>query len=175
MLMALVHAARVQTLQLVSFKDFKKLKTEFLFELTDHLKQNRPGHSINTISFKAYPPDRRLCLYTVLKEYLIRTKRLRGTHNNGKLLISYIIPYKNVTRDTISKWIKTVMLRSDINTTAHSVRAAATTKASVAAVPIKTILEKAGWAKESTFRKFYHKPIVTGKDSFQEAVLKHSH
>ncbi len=54
MLMALTQAARVQTLQLISVHCYKKLKTEFVFQLSEALKQNRPSCNIVSISFKAY-------------------------------------------------------------------------------------------------------------------------
>lgn len=176
MLMALTQAARVQTLQLISYTDYKKLKSEFVFKFDGLLKHNRPNHNINFISFKAYPPDRRLCIYTVLKEYLARTSNVRIDNNAKKLLLSYVKPYKNVTKDTISRWIKTVMYRSGINIAkygSHSVRAAAASKAKNSGVPVAVILEKAGWSSESTFAKFYDKAINTGRDPFQEGVLRH--
>ena len=176
MLMALIQAARVQTLQLISFIDYKKLKTEFVFKLDDLLKQNRPGCNIVFISLKAYPPDRRLCIYTVLKEYLSRTRTIRTVSNSNKLLLSYIKPYKNVTRDTISRWIKTVMCRSGIDTKiygSHSVRSASSSKAKVSGVPIATILERAGWSSESTFARFYSRKITSDRDQYQESVLRH--
>jgi hypothetical protein len=35
--------------------------------------QSRPGYRNQQIHLKAYSPDRRLCAFTVLKEYLYRT------------------------------------------------------------------------------------------------------
>jgi hypothetical protein len=78
---------------------------------------------------KAYPPDRRLCVFTVLKEYLYRTKLLHK--DSSKLLISYVKPHKDVSRDT-------VLHRSGIDTKiygAHSVRAASTSRARLKAIP----------------------------------------
>ena len=70
MLMALTQAARVQTLRLVTVTGCKKLKTEFVFQLSDSLKQSRHSCQLATLCLKAYPPDRRLCIYTVLKEFV---------------------------------------------------------------------------------------------------------
>jgi len=69
MLMGLTQAARVQTLHLVTVTGCKKLKTEFVFQLSDSFKQSRPSCKVATLCFRAYPPDRRLCIYTVLKEF----------------------------------------------------------------------------------------------------------
>lgn len=56
--------------------------------------------------------------------------------------------------------------------TAGSVRPAVASKAKVMAVPVECIMEKAGWSREITFAKYYNKHIVTGTDSFQDAVLE---
>ncbi|KAH3858563.1 hypothetical protein DPMN_101191 [Dreissena polymorpha] len=66
------------------------------------------------------------------------------------------------------------MMKSEINTEkygAHSVRAAATSKAKLLAVPISEIIEKEGWSKSSTFARYYDKEII-GKDKVADAVLK---
>ncbi|WAR17540.1 hypothetical protein MAR_032134, partial [Mya arenaria] len=123
----------------------------------------------------AYHPDRRLCIYTVLKEYLSRTSVLRHNGNSGNFFISYVKPHATVTRDTISRWIKTVMCRAGIHVKdfgLHSVRSAVTSKASTSAVPIADILAKAEWSRESTFRKFYNKPVLNKSDKFQEGILR---
>jgi hypothetical protein len=53
----------------------------------------------------------------------------------------------------------------------HSTRAAATSKAKTASVPIQDILNKAGWSSSRTFDKFYHKHIVSNEQTFATAVL----
>lgn len=173
MLLALVNAARVQTVHLLSTVGLKKLRSEFIVQFDSLLKQSRPSFDCSRVHLKAFPPDRRLCIYTVLKEYLKRTKPVRtGTEN--KLLISYVKPYQAVSRDTVTRWIKTVMLRSGIDTDiygAHSVRAATTSKAKFLAVPIADIMKKAGWSQASTFARFYDKEIDRG-EAVTKAILK---
>ena len=173
--MALIQAARVQTLHLITVSNYQKLKTEFVFQLDGCLKQSRPGFNSSVIVFQSYPPDRRLCISTVLKEYLNRTRKVRGKNANEKLLLSYIKPYKPVCRDTTSRWIRTVMCRSKIDITkysSHSVRSASVSKATYNAAPIKDVLEKAGWSNVGTFAKFYHKKIDNKEDKYQSAVLQ---
>ena len=176
MLMALTQAARVQTLQLITLDGCKKLKTEFVFRLNSLLKLSRTSCRASVLSFIAYPPDRRLCVYTVLKEYLFRARNVRKDDiDNKMLLVSYVKPYKPVTRDTISRWIKTVMMRSGINVSeygSHSVRAASTSKARSVCVPMKDILLRAGWSNVGTFAKFYDKEIHSQEDRFQAGVLQ---
>ena len=52
----------------------------------------------------------------------------------------------------------------------HSLRAASTSKAKREKVPINTILDTAGWTRESTFRAYYNKPVKEG-GKFGQAVL----
>ena len=46
-----------------------------------------------------------ICVLTTLKEYLVRTKALRGS-GKSQLLISYVKPYKPVRRDTVTRWVR---------------------------------------------------------------------
>ena len=171
MLIALTTAARVQSIHLLSVNSMVKGKNEFIFEFTSLLKQSRPGFKLSPIHMKAYPPDRRLCIYFVLKEYLSRTKHLRKCNS---LLISYVKPHETVSKDSIARWIKTIMQRAGIDVlkfSAHSVRSACTSKAKQNLVPIEEILKTAGWSKVGTFAKFYDKEI-SNKKKFDTAVLR---
>ena len=110
-----------------------------------------------------------------LKTYLSRTEKFRSVENQSeKLLISLIKPHKNVTKDTIARWIRTVLHMSGVNIakySAGSVRPAAASKDKAMAVPITHIMVKTGWSRETTFAKYYDKDIVSKCDIFQEAVL----
>lgn len=173
MLIALTNATRVQTVHMLSIDSMEKLKSEFIFHMNDLIKQSRPGYRNPDIVLKAYPPDRRLCVYTVLKEYLKRTSPLRL--DTQKLILSYIKPFKPVSTGTISRWIKTIMCQSGINTdifTAHSTRAASTSKAKNNNVPINEILLRAGWSSVKTFATFYDKKVEVSKHVFSDSVLK---
>ena len=52
----------------------------------------------------------------------------------------------------------------------HSTRAASISAASNASVSLDDILHTAGWSSESTFAKFYKKPIVE-ENTFADKVL----
>ena len=57
----------------------------------------------------------------MLKMYLPRTEKFRSVKNQyEKLLISFIKPHKNVTKDTIARWIRTVLHMSGINIAKYS-------------------------------------------------------
>ena len=174
MLMALVQAARVQSLHMLSMDGYKRTEDRFIFMLNGSIKQNRPGYRVGSLEFRAYPPDERLCVYVGLTEYLVRTRDLRIGNGDGSLLLSYVKPHGHVTRDTISRWIRTVLDMAGIDSKVYgggSVRAASVSKARANAVPVPTIMEKAGWSREGTFARFYDKEIVAAEDGFQIGVL----
>ena len=78
------------------------------------------------------------------------------------LFISTTKPFKLVSRDAIARWIKNTIKEANIDTdlfTAHTCRSASTSKAKIAGLNIKTILNSANWAKENIFKKYYFKEI----------------
>lgn len=96
---------------------------------------------------------------------------MRGGRN--QLLLSDVKPYVPVGKATISRWIKTVLARSGIDTnvySAHSTRAASTSKAT-SDIPVDHILTLAGWSNADTFAKYYKKQ-VTQENKFATSVLK---
>ena len=175
MLMALTQAARMQTLHLLSLSGMKIHKDSISVLLTGHIKQCRPTFNVQFVTFHAYSRDSRLCVCEALKFYIARTEQLRSVGmGTERLLLSFIKPHKPVSKDTIARWIRSVLHFSGIDTakySAGSVRSAATSKAKAMNVPIMYIMAKAGWSRETTFAKYYDKEIVSGHDTFQEAVL----
>ena len=55
-----------------------------------------------------------LCVFTHLKEYLCRTRIIRGTESY--LLVSFVKPHKRVSRDNISRWVKISLDTAGIDT-----------------------------------------------------------
>jgi site-specific recombinase XerD len=108
----------------------------------------------------------------VLKDYLSRTAKLRG--QESYVLLSYRKPHVRVTKDTVSRWIKTAMAKAGIDVQTfkpHSTRSASTSKAMSKDVPINIILSTAGWSNAGTFQKFYHKNQEQ-KGQFARKVLE---
>ena len=86
---------------------------------------------------------------------------MRGKED--KLFLSFQKPFKPLSRQSISRWIRDTLTAAGIDTTVftpHSVRAASTSAAHTAGVPIQVILATAGWSGVQTFARFYHKPIA---------------
>ena len=95
---------------------FMKEEDTFLeFALLEHIKQSRPGYKVPSVLLQAYPADQSLCAFTHRKENLQRTKLLRG--NETKLFLSYVKPHHRASRDTISRWIHSVMTEAGVDVT----------------------------------------------------------
>ncbi|GFO19472.1 reverse transcriptase/ribonuclease h/methyltransferase [Plakobranchus ocellatus] len=80
--------------------------------------------------------------------------------------------YTAISRDTVSRWIRTLLDLSRIDLTlftAHSTRAAGTSAAARAGLPLASILNSAGWSSECIFARFYRKEIKT---NFGQALLQ---
>ncbi len=171
--MALLIAARAQTLSLLDLNSMTKKSSKFCFSVgMSDLKQSRQGYTPPLLEFKSYPADRRLCIFTVLTEYLKRTKDLRGSES--RLFVSYMKPHRRVTAATISHWVRTSMAKAGIDVTTyrpHSVRSASTSKALKSGGCLEQILKTAGWSGEQTFAKFYKKSIKV-QPTLGDSVLK---
>ena len=53
----------------------------------------------------------------------------------------------------------------------HSTRAAAASKAKNASIPVKEILDTAGWSSERTFDRLYNRPFFQKAGGFATSVL----
>ena len=124
------------------------------------LKTSRPSKHLACIEFQAYTPDVSLCIVKHFQQNLKHTDVLRG--DVKQFCISYSKRHKAVSLDTVSRWIKTTLVDAGIDTSkysAHSTRSASTSAAKGNSISIATIMKSAGWSQESTFTKFYNKPV----------------
>ena len=104
------------------------------------------------------------------------TEALR-CHEQTQLLLCFTKPYKPVSRDTIHRWLKTVLIKSGIDTSissAYSTRAASVSAAKAKDTPMDVIPSTGGWANTLTFSTYYNKTIVNQSNSdFATNVLNH--
>ena len=77
MMLMLLSGQRIQTIQLLDLKDMTMSKSQFTFKVSSKVKHTKPGRHLQDLKFKAYAPDRWLCIYTYLQKYLAVTKPLR--------------------------------------------------------------------------------------------------
>ena len=100
----------MQTVHLLDIRNMSITDSIVKVSIGDKLKQTRPGCHIHELEFPAYYPDQRLCPVPFVKQYLIRTKPLRGEITN--LFISFVRPYRSVIKSTISRWVKTTWVKT---------------------------------------------------------------
>jgi hypothetical protein len=75
-----------------------------------------------------FPETASLCPYLTLQEYLRNTESSRVAANTTKLFLSFIKPYRPISTDTCSRWLKTVLSNSGVDVSifkGHSYRGAA--------------------------------------------------
>ena len=158
MLLALLSGQRLQTLHSLSLSSLKVSDSRWVFSVDVPLKQTRKGKHLAPLEFLAFPQNNKLCVVSVLKEYVRRTKDVRGSET--KLLLSHQKPHKHVSKDTLARWLRDVLSKAGVDTQqfgAHSTRAVSTSAAATCGVPVDVLLRAAGWSSESTFSRFYKK------------------
>lgn len=160
MLMALATKQRAQTLHAVEIDNIRNSDNLMVIPIRKLLKHTSRRNQKFVLHLKIYP-DPSICVVKTLRHYLLRTKELRKEHK--QLFISFQKPYKPISKDTISRWIKSVMTEAGIDTDLfkpHSTRAASTSAARRDDIPIDEILKTAGWSNNKTFKTFYDKVIM---------------
>ena len=172
-LLLLLSGQRCQTIQTLSINNLHLTKNSICF-YTDHLtKTSRPGHHQSTLNLIAYQENRKLCIVTAIKVYLRRTAELRGS--STQLLITTTKPHRPATRDTVRRWVRETLQAAGIDIEMfkpHSTRGASMSKAAKL-IDIDLILKTVGWKKESTFRRFYNKPILS-QEIMTNAILSNN-
>lgn len=158
-LLLLASAQRVQTLHLMNLESVCFLENKCVIYMTEKLKHTRPGYHQQNLDLPVYTVDEQVCVVKCLKEYIERTKKLR-VDQSGKLLLCYKPPHEPASRDTISRWLRTVLARAGLSSyTPHSFRCAASSAMKRSGVPLGDILKAAGWTNAKTFKQFYDKPL----------------
>lgn len=158
MLVALLTGQRGQTIHNLTVDDVKLYESKCILVYSSLLKQSRPGLHVKPIEIECFS-NKKLCIVHHLSLYIRKTRELR---KDNKLFISCIAPFKGVSRDTISRWIKTVLNLAGVDVskyTSHSTRSASTTAMYSRGASMDCIMQAAGWTNTSTFSKFYLKTI----------------
>jgi hypothetical protein len=68
--------------------------------------------------------------------------------------------------DTLRHWVSELLLESGITASAGSCRSASASAAVSRDVNIDVVLKAAGWAKESTFRRFYQRQVLKVNEGY---------
>ena len=171
-LTALVSGQRCQTVHLMNLDTMDVTPSNMTFYIRDITKTTAPGKPQPDIVLPVFSKEPNLCIFTLMKHYISRTKDLRTSQ---KLWISFIKPYSAVSKETISHWIKIIMREAGVNTDVfkpHSTRSASTSAAARRHVPLECIMRAANWRRNSTFHMFYNKPVdLNDVNKFGLAIL----
>lgn len=165
MLMALLTGQRSQTLHALDTSNMEIKESKITFYIREILKHTKPGRHQQPIEFLAFEQDTALCIVLHIKEYLKRTSPHRN--NQTQLLLSYVKPFKPISKDTLSRWLKETLSQAGIDVnmfSGHSTRAASTSAAEAKGIPIQCIMNSAGWSNSNTFTKFYKRPQQNTKN-----------
>jgi len=176
-LLALVSAHRMQTLGKLKGCNIKRTD-DYLEIFVDEVIKTSGRNKLQPVLRLPYFRERpQLCVASTLDMYLQRTERVRPAGVDS-LILTVKKPLHPASSQTISRWIKSVLTRSGINTniyTGYSIKHAAVSKAYEAGVNIEVIRKTAGWSEKSNvFCRFYNRPIRDSPNVFAEAILKGS-
>ena len=158
MLMTLIsRGQRAQAIHSIRVSDIKILNNKAVIPIMSLIKQTKSIKHMAPLCFQIYNKEPKLCVVTHLTEYLKRTKSYRDT---DKLFLTYIKAYRAASKDTISRWCKSIIKESGISIhsyTSHSSRAVASSYVKTRRASLSTIIQSAGWKSERTFARFYEK------------------
>ena len=172
-LLFLTTGQRGQTIHKLDINFIQAVPNGYRITIKDKLKSTRPGKQLAPLDLMEFPEEPSLSVTVHLREYLKRTSSYRG--ENTQLFLSYRKPFKPVSKDTLSRWIKEILKAAGINTekySPHSTRAASTSKCGSKGLQIDEILKTAGWSNAGTFARFYRKPFDTEEQNFGNTLLK---
>ena len=162
LLLALTAMERVSEVIAHDLRYRQILPEGVIFHLSELTKKSRVGHDLKRSFHASFPCNTNLCVVDCLKEYERRTRlfRPKDPTKPNKLLLSYIKPYKSISAESLSRWIRDILSRAGIDTNifkAHSVRGASASACNKG-IPLEDILRLADWSTDSTFRRFYYRP-----------------
>ena len=134
------------------------------FNLPELTKGVRVGKPVKTSFHASFPQNELLCPCSSLKEYEKRTKPFRPSSETepNKLFFSVNRPHTPIAAGILSHWVQDCLLDEGIDSNVfkvHSIRSTATSGAAKAGISISKIIRLVDWTKESTFKKFYYRPI----------------
>jgi hypothetical protein len=172
-LLCLTTGQRGQTIHKMDVNGIQALPDRYRIIINDKLKHTKPGKHLAPIDLLAFPEEEKLCVVKTLEAYLQRTEQHRTQYS--QVLLSYIKPFKPVSKDTIARWVKLVLRSAGIDVkkySAHSCRASSTSSCKAKGLTMKAIMEAAGWSNAGTFATFYEKPVDIVSQNFGSVLLK---
>ena len=164
-LLAITSMERVSEIVAHDLRFRRFLPEGVVFELPEFVKKSRFLHGFKKSFHASFPENPKLCVVSCLREYEKRTKEFRpqiSSSESNRLLLSYIRPHKPITSDTLSRWVVEFLKSAGVDTSvfkAHSTRSATSSAAIRNNCSLKDILALADWTTDSTFKRFYYRPV----------------
>jgi hypothetical protein len=93
-----------------------------------------------------------LCPVAHLEEYISRTKS-EGRPSN--LFLTTVLPQRVASRNTIKRWVVSVLSEAGVEGSAGSTRAAAASYALASNISLSAVLEAADWSRSTTLFRHY--------------------
>ena len=165
-LLTILSGQRVSTVHRFHISQMQNTPALIIFNIPGLLKHSRHTRRDKPIPFHAFPHDTELCPVATNK-YLSARATLENVDVHDELLLCYRKPHGPATKDILARWIRSTLRVSGVNTdtfTAHSCRAASTSKAMSSGVALDVILKAGQWSTDSTFYKFYQKDILRSEN-----------
>lgn len=174
MLLALTTGHRMQTFAAINIHDIIKRNEKIEIKIPARIKTSHRQRNQPTLILPIYSENSKICVATTLQSYLKKTMNIR--QNTKKLLLSYRKPHKEVSTQSISRWVKELLDLCGIDTsifTAYSTRHASTSSVKRSGISIDVIKKTAGWTEASmTFARFYDLEIAKDNTIFATTVLE---
>ena len=176
MLLSLSAISRCSELHLLDLRLLSRYSSYFSFEIYGTMKHQKPNTKLKPIEFGVYSSDAMLCPVEVMKAYIARSEQWRGKRPGfSQLFLGMRNPHKPIDTTSISRWIKNLLELTGVDISvfqAHSVRGAASSRASMKGLTVKAVMDRGNWSMESTWQRFYHKEVLRPCHEFQNKVLQ---
>ena len=160
--LTLLSGQRVSMIHRFQLSQMQRTPNIVIFNIQGLLKHSRQTKRDLPITFHAFPHVA-LCPVATLDSYINARDNLVNAALHDELLLCYRKPYGPATKDTLTRWVKTILHYSGVNLdtfSAHSCWSASTSKAAATGVPLENILMARQWSTSSTFYSFYQQEIV---------------
>ena len=159
-LFLLATGQQFKALGLMKHRDFSWGAGRCTLRYTSKMKSNDPGRNPLILNFEEFGVNE-LCVYSYLKEYMGR-EELKGA--GEAVFATTRSPHVAAAQETLTRYVRCTMAEAGIDMgifTPNSCHHAFTSAAARTPVPLATIIMAAGWTSETTFRRFYNRPLST--------------
>ena len=163
-LILLTTMCRKQNLSLMEIAEDRmvQFQDKLIFILGTPTKGYRGPHHrfMQKMTICSFPDRSSQCPYTCVDNYLRRT-RPQATCTQLFVTTNTFTP---TSKDTIARWVKTVMAKAGIDVKMfgpHTTHAASATKAHFLGMPLDLILDQAGWTNPNSFYRHYFRKVET--------------